>query len=159
MSVEEDSEVEGGTSEMKTEDYLQSARDMKFRLDELEKERLDIMSNMISIKSASDYSDRVQSSPRQDALENQVIKITEKLERLNKRLNKERERLIFKRNDIRAKICRMKEGQNRRFLLDYYIECKSWKQIFAEYKYTSIESAYRLKCRAIKDFERNSKKS
>lgn len=144
---------------MKTEDYLQSARDMKFRLDDLEKERLDIMSAMITVKSTSDYSDRVQSSPRQDALENQVIRIIEKMERMDKQLMKTRARLISLRHDIREKICSMKEGQSRRFLLDYYIECKSWKQIFAEYKYTSIESAYRLKCRAIKDFERNSKKS
>lgn len=142
---------------MKTEDYLQSARDIKFRIDDLEKERMDVMSNMITIKSTSDYSDRVQSTPRQDALENQVIKITEQMERLDKKLLKERARLIAKRHDIRAKICRMKEGQSRRFLLDYYIECKSWQQIFNEYGYTSIESAYRLKCRAIKDFEKSSK--
>lgn len=143
---------------MKTEDYLQTARDIKFRIDDLEKERMDVMSNMITIKSTSDYSERVQSSPRQDALENQVIRITEKLEQLDKRLIKERSRLISKRHDIRIKICRMKEGQSRRFLLDYYIECKSWQQIFDEYGYTSIESAYRLKCRAINDFERNNKK-
>lgn len=143
---------------MKTEDYLQTARDIKFRIDDLEKERMDVMSNMITIKSTSDYSERVQSSPRQDALENQVIRITEKLEQLDKRLIKERARLISKRHDIRTKICRMKEGQSRRFLLDYYIECKSWQQIFDEYGYTSIESAYRLKCRAINDFERNNKK-
>jgi len=142
---------------LKTEDYLQSARDIKFRIDDLEKERMDVMSNMITIKSTSDYSDRVQSTPRQDALENQVIKITEQMERLDKKLMKERARLIAKRHDIRAKICRMKEGQSRRFLLDYYIECKSWQQIFNEYGYTSIESAYRLKCRAIKDFEKSSK--
>ena len=144
---------------MKTEDYLQLARDMNFRLIELEKERLDVMSNMVSIKSASDYSDRVQSSPRQDALENQVIKITEKLERLDKKIIRERANLLAKRHDIRAKICKMKEGQSRRFLLDYYIECKSWQQIFDEYKYTKIESAYNLKVRAINDFEKNSKKS
>ena len=142
---------------MKTEDYLQSARDIKFLIDDLEMERMDVMSNMITIKSTSDYSDRVQSTPRQDALENQVIKITEQMERLDKKLLKERTRLIAKRHDIRAKICRMKEGQSRRFLLDYYIECKSWQQIFNEYGYTSIESAYRLKCRAIKDFEKSSK--
>lgn len=143
---------------MKTEDYLQTARDIKFRIDDLEKERMDVMSNMITIKSTSDYSERVQSSPRQDALENQVIRITEKLEQLDKRLIKERARLISKRHDIRTKICHMKEGQSRRFLLDYYIECKSWQQIFDEYGYTSIESAYRLKCRAINDFEKNNKK-
>lgn len=143
---------------MRTEEYLQSARDMKFRVDEIENERLDIMSNMITVKSTSDYSDRVQSSPRQDALENQVIRIIEQMEKINKRLIKERAKLVQKRHDIRAKICRMKEGQSRRFLMDYYIECKTWQQIFTEYGYTSIESAYRLKCRAIKEFEAVSKK-
>lgn len=141
---------------MRTEDYLQSARDIKFRIDEIEKERMDIMSNMISIRSASNFSDRVQSSPRQDALENQVIRISEKLERLDKKLIKERANLLTRRHDIREKICKMKEGQSRRFLLDYYIECKTWQQIFDEYGYTSIESAYRLKCRAINDFEKYS---
>lgn len=144
---------------MRTEDYLQTARDMKFRIDDLERERMDVMSNMITIKSTSDYSDRVQSSPRQDALENQVIRITEQMERLDKKLMKERARLIAKRHDIRIKICRMKEGQSRRFLLDYYIECKSWQQIFTEYGYTSIESAYRLKCRAINDFEKSNSRN
>ena len=142
---------------MKTEDYLQSARDAKFRIDNLEKERMDIMSNMITVKSTTDYTERVQSSPRQDALENQVIRIVEQMERLDKRLIKERARLITKRHDIRAKICRMKEGQSRRFLMDYYIECKSWQQIFDEYHYTQIESAYNLKVRAIKEFESTSK--
>lgn len=143
---------------MKTEDYLQSARDMKFRLDDLEKERLDIMSVMITVKSTSDYSDRVQSSPKQDALENQVIRIMEKMEKMDSKLLRMRSRLIALRHDIRDKICSMKEGQSRRFLLDYYIECKSWQQIFSEYGYTSIESAYRLKCRAIKDFEKYSQR-
>lgn len=150
--------MEGGTP-VRTEDYLQMARDMKFRIEELEKERMDIMSNMISVKSTSDYSDRVQSSPRKDSLEMQVIRITEKLERLDKKLNNEKAKLIAKRHKIRAEICRMKEGQSKRFLLDYYIECKSWQVIFKEYGYISIESAYRLKCRALKDFDKISKKS
>ena len=143
---------------MKTEDYLQLARDTKFRIDEIEKERMDVMSNMITIKSTSDYSDRVQSSPKQDALENQVIRIMEKMEKMDSKLLRMRSRLIALRHDIRDKICSMKEGQSRRFLLDYYIECKSWQQIFSEYGYTSIESAYRLKCRAIKDFEKYSQR-
>ena len=138
---------------MKTEDYLQLARDIKFRIDDLEKEKRDIMETMITVKSTSDYSDRVQSSPRQDALENQVIRIIERMETLDKKLIREREKLISTRHNIREKICRMKEGQSRRFLMDYYIECKSWQDIFSEYGYTSIESAYRLKCRAIKDFD------
>ena len=144
---------------MKTEDYLQLARDTKFRIDEIEKERMDVMSNMITIKSTSDYSDRVQSTPKQDGLENQVIKIIEKMEKLDKKLLRERAKLITLRHNIREQICKMKEGQSRRFLMDYYIECKSWQQIFDEYQYTKIESAYNLKVRAINDFEKNSKKS
>lgn len=142
---------------MKTEDYLQSARDIKFRLDDLEKERIDIMSYMITVKSTSDYSDWVQSSPKQDTLENQVIRYMERMEKLDKAILKERDKLITRRHNISKKICRMKEGQSRRFLMDYYIECKTWQDIFTEYGYTSIESAYRLKCRAIKDFEKNDK--
>lgn len=144
---------------MRTEEYLQLARDTKFRIDDLEKERLDVMSNMITIKSTSDYSDRVQSTPKQDGLENQVIKIIEKMEKLDKKLLRERAKLITLRHNIREQICKMKEGQSRRFLMDYYIECKSWQQIFDEYQYTKIESAYNLKVRAINDFEKNSKKS
>lgn len=144
---------------MRTEEYLQLARDTKFRIDEIEKERMDVMSNMITIKSTSDYSDRVQSTPKQDGLENQVIKIIEKMEKLDKKLLRERAKLITLRHNIREQICKMKEGQSRRFLMDYYIECKSWQQIFDEYQYTKIESAYNLKVRAINDFEKNSKKS
>lgn len=144
---------------MKTEDYLQTARDIKFRIDDLENERIDIMSYMITVKSTSDYSDRVQSSPKQDALENQVIRYIERMEKLDKAILKERAKLINRRHNINKKIWRMKEGQSKRFLKDYYIECKNWKQIFNEYGYTSIESAYRLKRRAIKDFENNNKSS
>lgn len=144
---------------MRTEEYLQLARDTKFRIDEIEKERMDVMSNMITIKSTSDYSDRVQSTPKQDGLENQVIKIIEKMEKLDKKLLRERAKLITLRHNIREQICKMKEGQSRRFLMDYYIECKSWQQIFDEYQYTKIESAYNLKVRAINDFEKNSKKT
>lgn len=144
---------------MRTEEYLQLARDTKFRIDDLEKERLDVMSNMITIKSTSDYSDRVQSTPKQDGLENQVIKIIEKMEKLDKKLLRERAKLITLRHNIREQICKMKEGQSRRFLMDYYIECKSWQQIFDEYQYTKIESAYNLKVRAINDFEKNTKKT
>lgn len=145
--------MEGGTP-VRTEDYLQTARDMKFRIDELEKERMDIMSNMISVKSTSDYSDRVQSSPKQDSLEMQVIRITERMERLDKKIVLERQALITRRHEIREAICQMKEGQYRMFLLDYYIECKTWQQIFKEYGYISIESAYHIKKRAIMSFEK-----
>ena len=144
---------------MRTEDYLQMARDIKFRVDYIERELSDIESDMYIIKSSSDYQEMVQSSPRQDALENQVIKIIEHQSKLEIKLKKERARLRQKRDEIQQKISRMKEGQSRRFLMDYYIECKNWQQIMDEYKYLNPESVYILKNRAIKDFDKFYKKN
>lgn len=144
-------------TERKAESFLQSIRDLKFKIDDMEREIKDIRKNMITIKSSSDYSERVQSSPRQDSLELQAIRIIETMEHKQKLLNEKRELLIAKRGEAREVIRGMKEGQSRRFLMDYYIECKSWQQIFGEYGYSSIETAYHLKKEAIKKFEKYQK--
>jgi hypothetical protein len=137
-----------------TENYLQKARDLKFALEQLEEDRREIISTMTSIKSASDYSDRVQTSPQGDGLERKVIKMIERLEKMDKRINAKVCALTMRRSSIRDKICRMKEGQSRRFLIDYYIYCKSYEQIFREY---AIEPDYHLKRKAIREFEKAQK--
>lgn len=136
---------------MKTETYLQGARDLKFLIEQLEAERREILDTMVTIKSTSDYSDRVQTSPQGDSLERKVIEVLEKLERLDRRLIKKVYALTIRRDNIRKKVCGMKEGQSRRFLIDYYINCKSWDQIFDEYH---IEPDYHIKRRAIRDLEK-----
>ena len=139
---------------MKAKDYLQSIRDLRFKIEDLKKERVDVLTNMIVVKSTSDYSERVQSSPRQDALEMQVIKATERLEKIDKALRKKIVMYQLKHNQARAEIRNLPEGQCRRFLLDYYIDGKSWDEIFKEYGFKEISSPYHLQERAVKLYEK-----
>ena len=136
---------------MKMESYLQSARDLKFRIEQLEEERAEILETMTLIKSTSDYSERVQTSPQGDGLERKVIQIMERLEKKNQEIIGKVVTLRIRRENIRNQICRMREGQSRRFLIDYYIKCKSWDQIFREYQ---IEPDYHIKKKAIAELER-----
>lgn len=139
---------------MKAKDYLQSIRDLRFKIEDLKKERVDVLTNMIVVKSTSDYSERVQSSPRQDALEMQVIKATERLEKIDRLLRKKIVMYQLKHNRARAEIRNLPEGQCRRFLLDYYIDGKSWDEIFKEYGFKEISSPYHLQERAVKLYEK-----
>lgn len=140
---------------MKTETYLQSARDLKFRIEQMQEERDEIVRTMTSIKSTSDYSERVQTSPQGDGLEKKVLRALERLEKMDRALLKKIVILQFRRDGIRNRVCRMKEGQSRRFLIDYYIKCKSWGEIFEEY---AIEPDYHIKKRAIAELDRLEKK-
>ena len=136
---------------MKTETYLQSARDLKFRIEQLQEERSEIVRAMTSIKSTSDYSERVQTSLQGDGLERKVLRTMERLEKMDHVLIKKIVVLQIRRDGIRNRVCRMKEGQSRRFLIDYYVKCKSWGEIFEEY---AIEPDYHIKKRAIAELDR-----
>lgn len=142
---------------MTTKEYLQSIRDLRFKIEDLKEERSEVLANMIVIKSSSEYSERVQSSPRQDTLEMQVIRASEKLERIDKSI---REKIVIyqnKHNKARADIRELPEGQCRRFLLDYYIEGRSWEEIFREYGFKESSSPYHLQDRAIRLYEKKIK--
>lgn len=139
---------------MTAKEYLQSIRDLRFKIVDLQKERSEVLANMIVVKSTSDYSERVQSSPKQDALEMQVIRATEQMEKLDKLLRKKIVLYQYRHNKARAEIRNLPEGQCRRFLLDYYIEGKSWEEIFQEYGFKEISSPYHLQERAVRLYER-----
>lgn len=142
---------------MTTKEYLQSIRDLRFKIEDLKEERSEVLANMIVIKSSSEYSERVQSSPRQDTLEMQVIRASEKLERIDKSI---RDKIVIyqnKHNKARAEIRELPEGQCRRFLLDYYIEGRSWEEIIREYGYKESSSPYHLQDRAIRLYEKKIK--
>lgn len=134
------------------EAFLQEARDLKFRVDTMEQEMIEIHDAMITIRSTTDYSERVQTSPRQDGLESQAIRIIERMAELEKKLQEEKERMIFRRHRVLCAIREMKEGQYRRFLIDYYINCEDEIKIAVKYHYKTSASIYTLKMRAIREF-------
>lgn len=139
---------------MTAKEYLQSIRDLRFKIEDLKKEREEVLANMIVIRSTSDYSDRVQTTPRQDGLEMQVIRATERMEKIDKKLRKTIVLYQTEHSKARENIRQLPEGQCRRFLMDYYIEGKSWDEIFKEYGFKEISSPYHLQERAVKFYEK-----
>lgn len=139
---------------MTAKEYLQSIRDLRFKIEDLKKEREEVLANMIVIRSTSDYSDRVQTTPRQDGLEMQVIRATERMEKIDKKLRKTIVLYQTEHSKAREKIRQLPEGQCRRFLMDYYIEGKTWDEIFKEYGFKEISSPYHLQERAVKFYEK-----
>lgn len=139
---------------MRAKDQLQRVRDLKFRIKSLEEERDNVRLLMISVKSTSDYSDRVQSSPRPDGLENTVIRITEQLEELDKEYLSKIEQYSKERDSVKANINKMKDGQYKTFLIDYYIHGESWDWIIKQYHYASANSAYHIDQRAVNAYEK-----
>lgn len=142
---------------MKAEKYLQSLRDMNFKLELLESKRKTI-STPIRQKAITYDKLNIQSSPAPDTLENDVIKTLERLERLDNQIKNLETKLEQRRSEALDRIMEMKEGQNRRFLIDYYIKCLSLNKITKEYKYQNDRNVYILKKRAVKNFEKFYKK-
>lgn len=142
---------------MKPEKYLQSIRDMNFKLELLETKRK-TYSTPIRQKAITYDKLNIQSSPSPDKLENDVIRTIEQIERLDDKIINIKTRLEHRRDEALDRIMRMKEGQSRRFLIDYYIRCLSIKRISSEYSFRNERTVYSLKKRAIKNFEKISKK-
>lgn len=137
---------------VKAEEYLQSVREIKGRIIALENMRLDVKENIGLIREGDN--DIVRFSPMKDAQEKRIIKNIEKLERLDRKIADERTKYLLRRNTVFDQIMRLKDGQCRRFLLDYYINGKNMIEIAYEYHYETVESIYKLKRRAIDYFSK-----
>lgn len=136
---------------MKAEEYLDNIRDMTFKIKALERMRMETREQIGMIRRKQD---EVRHEPKRDALENDIIKSMSQLERLDKTIAKERARYMIKTKKAYEHIMRLKEGQCRRFLIDYYIEGKNEIEIAHEYHYESAVSIYNLKRRALKYFSK-----
>lgn len=137
---------------MNTEKYLQSVRTMKFKIDKYEEIRNNIHMD-VSFGSSSMDGIRVQSS-RTDKLEAAAIELMEKLSKIDTKLAKLRGEYINRRIKAYDRIMKIEEGQCRRFLIDFYIDCKSIKDLKKEYGYSEDSGIYQLKKRSIKKFEK-----
>ena len=82
-----------------------------------------------------------------------LLYVTDPMEKIDKKLRKTIVLYQTEHSKAREKIRQLPEGQCRRFLMDYYIEGKSWDEIFIEYGFREISSPYHLQTRAIKMYE------
>ena len=135
---------------------MQSIRDMRNKISTLEREKYLIMIPSISV---SYDGIRVQTSPTGDCLENAVLGAIEEIKKIDKKIALIRKDLDRRQGEAFEDIMRMKEGQNRRFLIDYYFYCESIAKIAKEYGFTNKKTVYSLKKRAIRNFEKTTKVS
>ena len=145
----------------KTERYLQSLRSMKFMIDRYEEMRNTTHLDLAYINNSHSIGDRVQSTPKPDKLETTAIKCLEKLRGIARKLTRLKTEYLNARIDIYKHIEKMEDGQCKRFLIDYYIDCMSMKQLDRMYGFTDKSSIYQLKKRAVRKFEKtkNNKKT
>ena len=139
------------------EKYLQSLRSMKFKIDKYEKIRKSIHIDTAYINGTT-IGDRVQSSPKADKLETAAIKCLERIRVIDLKLAKLKTEYLNARIEACSHIEELPEGQCKRFLIDYYIDCMNMKQLDKMYGYTDESSIYQLKRRAIRKFEKKYKK-
>ena len=114
---------------MKAERYLQSLRVMKFEIEKYEKMRKDIHVDVDYVNNSAMGAVKVQSSLKADKMESEVIKCLEKVWTIDKKLAKLKTNYLKARIDIVDHIDMIPEGQCKRFLMDYYIDCMSMKQL------------------------------
>ena len=143
---------------MKAERYLQSLRVMKFEIEKYEKMRKDIHVDVDYVNNSAMGAVKVQSSLKADKMESEVIKCLEKVWTIDKKLAKLKSNYLKARIDIVDHIDMIPEGQCKRFLMDYYIDCMSMKQLSKMYGYTERTSIYQLRKRAVKKFEKKIQK-
>lgn len=140
---------------MNAEKYLQTVRTLKFKIDKYEEIRNAIHLE-VSFGGMATDGIRVQST-RKDQLEEAAIKMMEKLHGIDMKLSRLRSEYIDRRIKAYDRIMKIEEGQCRRFLIDYYIDCKSIKELKREYGYSEESGIYQLKKRSVKKFEKSFK--
>lgn len=135
----------------KAEEYLDTIREMIHKIDALEDMKKETQEQIGMIKSKQEGTGN---KPSKGSLEKDIINSMVKLERLDRTITKEQTRYLMRKRRAYEQIMRLKEGQCRRFLIDYYIKGMSEIEIAYEYRYESTVSIYNLKRRAIKYFSK-----
>lgn len=129
--------------------YLQRIRNITFRIQQLEEEEKLIDRSIL--KAQTYDKDRVQSSPRADGLENDVIKYINKWEAMvNETIAKRQELMTLRRQALNTMQYIVSDKQ-RDLLNLRYIQCKDWETI-ADKLEIEVNSAYRLHKRAVMSF-------
>lgn len=123
---------------------LRQIRMLNLRLDEIQEE--------MTTFGGSGYGERVQTSPRGDALEKKVIRAMEQYGKIQEDLL-ERRLELWKKQDVAVqRIQSLKDGNRKEFLLLYYIDGMSMTQVAMELGHAEPSSVYHLKDEALNYF-------
>jgi hypothetical protein len=134
---------------MKAIDYMEHIRSLKRNIEMIEKELDAIDDEMITTPGISYDSNRVTSSPRQDKLEMQVIRLIEIKEELTSELLDLKQRYILDVHEAMRYIRQIKSESQQDVLILRYINNKKWWDILKERGYENRSSQDELKNRAL----------
>lgn len=139
---------------MKAIDYMEHIRGLKRNIEMIEKELDAIDDEMITTPGISYDPNRVTSSPRQDKLEMQVIRLIEIKEELTSELLDLKQRYILDVHEAMRYIRQISSENQQDILILRYINNKKWWDILKERGYENRTSQDELKNRALTSLQK-----
>ena len=139
---------------MKAIDYMEHIRGLKRNIEMIEKELDAIDDEMITTPGISYDPNRVTSSPRQDKLEMQVIRLIEIKEKLTSELLDLKQRYILDVHEAMRYIRQISSENQQDILILRYINNKKWWDILKERGYENRTSQDELKNRALTSLQK-----
>ena len=134
-------------------EYLDEIRDLKGDIDRLKK-TLTQWENAVGASAINYSPDRVQTSPRQDKLEMDVINNLERRERVKARLEESITQFIERQEQAIYYINQIDSEEQKEVLTLRYIECLKWSEILDIKECDDISGQCRLRDRAIASLQK-----
>lgn len=135
-----------------SEAYLGGVRNRWVMVDYYEKRIRQLEDQLMSFGSGG-LGERVQSSPKRDSLENRVIRFVENEEKIIVKFYDLLEVANEKQDEAMERIGCLKEGNRKNFLIEYYVNRLSIKEISAMFGHSDEASTRNLKTKALEYFE------
>lgn len=132
--------------------YLNGIRTRWYQIDIWQRQIENFREQMQSF-GGSAAGERVQTSPKGDALEKRVLKYVEKIDKLTMALYDKLDEANDMQVEAMDRICTLSDGRCKDLLNCYYVQRLSMGEIAGVFGYDSIESAYKLHIRALEYFE------
>ena len=137
-----------------SEAYLSGVRNRWVMVDYYEKRIKQLEDQLLAYGGAGFNNERVQSSPQRDALEKRVIRFVENEEKVIVRFYDQLEAANEKQDEAMERIGCLKEGNRKNFLIEYYVNRLSIREIMEQFGHSDEGSTRNLKMKAREYFEK-----
>lgn len=138
---------------MDAREYLEGLRKIMAEKTMWERE-LGRIDDMLGAKAIQYQPDRVQTSPRQDGLENEAIRYTERREKIIRKLNETITELMEKQFEALTYIKQIESDDQREVLILRYIDGLKWWDIMSARRCDDISGQMKLRDRAISSLQK-----
>lgn len=138
---------------MDAREYLEGLRKIMAEKTMWERE-LGRIDDMLGAKAIQYQPDRVQTSPRQDGLENEAIRYAERREKIIRKLNETITVLMEKQFEALTYIKQIESDDQREVLILRYIDGLKWGDIKSARRCDDISGQMKLRDRAINSLQK-----